>query len=191
MIKVEVADQQVLDTINHLITSLENPRSVYKDIGEYLVDSTKRRFATSTAPDGTRWASNSQVTILQYLAGKSDGGKKKGYFYAKNTKKDPNRKGKLAALGIEAVTSKRPLIREGTLSEQISYKVDENGDLLIGSPMGYAAVQHFGAKQYSFEGGKTPWGDIPARPFLGISDKDKSTILGYLSDFMLPGLNRR
>ena len=33
----------------------QNPSPVLKQTSELLVDSTKQRFATSAAPDGTRW----------------------------------------------------------------------------------------------------------------------------------------
>ena len=43
--------------------------------------------------------------------------------------------------------------------------------------MAYAAVHQYGAAKHSFTGGKTPWGDIPARPFLGLSTDDQGFIV--------------
>jgi hypothetical protein len=40
------------------------------EIGETLMELTKVRFQTSTAPDGGRWAPNAQTTLLSYLSGK-------------------------------------------------------------------------------------------------------------------------
>ena len=52
----------------------------------------------------------------------------------------------------------------------------------------YAVVQQFGAKQGAFGRDKRnhplPWGDIPARPFLGFSDRDKADILAILSEYL-------
>ncbi|MCL2346105.1 MAG: phage virion morphogenesis protein [Desulfobulbus sp.] len=36
-------------------------RGVFGEIGEQLVESTKQRFSTSTAPNGTRWLPNSSL----------------------------------------------------------------------------------------------------------------------------------
>jgi len=67
-----------------------------------------------------------------------------------------------------------PLIGETKgLSNDIAYAL-LNDSMMIGSNKEYAAVQQFGAKQHEF--GKAPWGDIPARPFLGISDADRDAI---------------
>lgn len=67
--------------------------------------------------------------------------------------------------------SKKPLIGEsGALSGQIFYRLVGNS-LEIGSSMEYSAVQQFGAREGSLGGG-APWGDIPARPFLGVSADD-------------------
>jgi phage gpG-like protein len=51
--------------------------------------------------------------------------------------------------------------------------------------MVYAAAQQFGMKKgyagRNSKGRPIPWGDIPARPFLGISDYDKATILDFIA----------
>lgn len=36
-------------------------------IGEVLVESTQRRFVSSTAPDGSRWERNSEATLAALL----------------------------------------------------------------------------------------------------------------------------
>jgi phage virion morphogenesis protein len=87
----------------------------------------------------------------------------------------------------------KPLIDTGTLRDQIGYTEDANG-LTIFSTMEYAATQQFGAKQGAF--GRTkrnapiPWGDIPARPFLGISIEDEQVIVETISDYLVDVLNR-
>lgn len=185
MISIELADNQVSQKLEKLIRSVENTRPVLELIGEMLVDSTKLRFATSTAPDGTRWAPNTQVTILRYLSNKSGKfskagkrvGDKDGYFFKKGANK-----GRLASKGIDVVTGKRPLIGlSSDLGRQIYPNIDGN-TLYIGSTMKYAAVQQFGATAKQF--GKAPWGDIPARPFLGLSDQDRANILDTISDYL-------
>lgn len=54
--------------------------------------------------------------------------------------------------------------------------------------MEYAAAQQFGMKKgyagANKRGSPIPWGDIPARPFLGISDHDRGMILDEISDYL-------
>jgi len=52
--------------------------------------------------------------------------------------------------------------------------------------MVYAAVHQFGAAQGAFgntsRGSPIPWGDIPARPYLGLSDDDRQEIETFVAD---------
>lgn len=75
----------------------------------------------------------------------------------------------------------RPLFGEtGLLSQLIHYEAGPR-QVIVGSPMEYAAMQQFGGKRSRFP---NLWGDIPARPFLGISKQDGRNIVytvhGYL-----------
>jgi phage virion morphogenesis protein len=51
---------------------------------------------------------------------------------------------------------------------------------IVGFSEKYAAIQHFGATKGEFgttsRGSAIPWGDIPARPILGLGDQDISEI---------------
>ena len=135
-----------------------------------LVVSTKQRFAESKGPDGVPWAKNSATTLMRYL----------GQYKSSYSKRD----GRLTKKGAERAAGKRPLIGEtGSLSSQIHYVVEGQGVLAVGSTMIYGAVQQFGAKKREFQG-KAPWGDIPARPFLGISGQDSQNILDTISDYL-------
>jgi len=76
-----------------------------------------------------------------------------------------------------------PLIGESkALSSGIYYDAASDA-LQIGSAQEYAAVQQFGAKQHAF--GKSPWGDIPARPFIGLSADDVDAIALLVRDHLL------
>jgi phage virion morphogenesis protein len=63
MIEVEWNGRAVHESLQNLQQQVSNLRPVLLAIGEDLVDSTKRRFETSTGPDEQRWADNSEVTI--------------------------------------------------------------------------------------------------------------------------------
>lgn len=169
MIEIDITDEGVQKALDRLFKSVEDVRPVLAEIGEVLVESTKERFATSTGPDGQRWASNSQVTILRYLG-------VYGGSFGKN--------GRITEKGAGRAMSKRPLIGETRdLSRQINYSIDSENTLSIGSPMIYAAVQQFGARKHEFQG-KSPWGAIPARPFLGLSDADTGNILQIIASYL-------
>lgn len=166
MIEIKVDDARVKAALEHLAQAAARPRPALLAIGESLVESTKKRFETSTAPDGTRWAPNSQATYLGMV--NSFG---KGNF---------NKGGKINARGATRVAGKKPLVLEGTLAEQIHYALDGNG-LRVGSPEKYAAMQQFGGKKADFP---NLWGDIPAREFLGVSEADAQMIVGTVSEYL-------
>lgn len=76
----------------------------------------------------------------------------------------------------------RPLTGEtGSLMDTINYQLIGQDTLEIGSPMEYAAMQQFGGTKSEFP---FLWGDIPARPFLGISAEDEAIILSTIDDFL-------
>lgn len=75
-----------------------------------------------------------------------------------------------------------PLVGEGTLAEQISADLIGYNILEISSSMQYAAMQQFGGDKSEFP---HLWGDIPARPFLGISDQDENEILTTVEEYFV------
>ena len=76
--------------------------------------------------------------------------------------------------------STKPLIDSGTLMRQIDSKVIGN-ELLIYSTLEYAAMQQFGGTKLQFP---HLWGDIPARPYLGISATDDAMIQRVLDNYL-------
>ena len=79
------------------------------------------------------------------------------------------------------------LTESGLLGDLIRWQLADGGrGVEVGSDRAYAAVQHFGQPQGASgktkRGGPIPWGDIPARPFLGLSAADERAILAILRD---------
>lgn len=71
-----------------------------------------------------------------------------------------------------------PLTDSGTLGNTIDFQLLGNDGVLIGSPINdYAAMMQFGGTKEEFP---FLWGDIPDRPFLGISDDDKTEIISII-----------
>ncbi len=123
--------------------------NLMNSLGLEIEEQTKERFiSTQTAPDGNPWADFADVT-RQYLL-------KQG-------------------LGNSA----KLLNREGELLKSIEGQAGE-WQVIVGSALEYAATHQFGAKKGAF--GKTsrnapiPWGDIPARPYLGLSSENISDL---------------
>lgn len=175
--KIDIDDRELRAALGALSRRAGDLRPALKLIGETLAESTKRRFATSTAPDGSKWKDNTELTRERYT----------DRFKTSRTKT-----GKRSAAGRRRSAGKKPLIGESRqLSTTIAYQV-RGGVLYVGSPMEYAATQQFGANQGQFgrsrRGGPIPWGNIPARPFLGISDDDRREIIAILRESLIGGI---
>ncbi|MEW6562751.1 MAG: phage virion morphogenesis protein [Pseudomonadota bacterium] len=166
MIEVKIDNKNVLDALDRLTKATANPRPALLAIGESLVVSTKKRFETSTAPDGSKWQPNSDTTLRMGLHS--------GNHFKKN--------GSLKKSGSSYLSNKKPLIgKTHSLATEIFPKFDSNG-LRIGSRLEYAAMQQFGGTTSLRS--MIPGKRIPARPFLGISDSDETMILKTVNDYL-------
>lgn len=65
------------------------------------------------------------------------------------------------------------LWREGSLMNSITHEVN-SWSVVVGATKVYAAVHHFGWKDRN----------IPARPYLGLSDEDKTDIIAIINGFL-------
>lgn len=130
-------DAEVIAALQRLRDRVGNIRPALAEIGEAMTESTKRRFGTTTGPDGEHWAANSDVTLAH----------KKG---------------------------NRPLTDYGDLADSIHPQPFGDFGVDIGSNLDQAAMMQFGGTTAEFP---HLWGDIPARPYLWISDQDKADIL--------------
>lgn len=148
-----------------------NMSPVLRAIGEDVMERSKQRFSTSTAPDGSPWAANTQATLIAYL------GKRRGFS---------DKTSKINAKGQKLAIGKKPLIAQGTLADQLKTDPTDTS-VIIGSTMGYAAMQQFGGTKSQF---LHLWGDIPARPFLPITasgdlyPQEQELILDMLQNYL-------
>jgi len=163
---IELTNRSGLDYLQGILERGKNLRPVLAEIGEDMAESTKRRFSTTKAPDCTAWAPNSATTLARY----SD-------LFAR--KKD----GSLTKKAQAKIAGKKPLTGETrALATTINYQLQGDNQVGIGSPMVYAAMQQFGGKKSEFP---HLWGNIPARPFLGASEADKTNIADLVRSYML------
>lgn len=180
MIKIEINDSE-LQALFERVRKLSDPKPLLSEIGEYGVRSTKQRFAAGRGPDGKPWAPNTQATILKILGRRS--GESVRRPGEKASSPYQRKDGRLNSRGAALVANKRPLIGESKrLSSEINYQLTTGG-VEIGSSLEYASVQQFGAKAGSFRA-RIPWGDIPARPFIGLSDADMEQVKGILRRYL-------
>lgn len=88
-------------------------------------------------------------------------------------------------LGRKKRNRDKILIDRGDLMGLLRYQADD-AKLDFGSDRIYAAVMQFGAAKGAFgttaRGGPVPWGDIPARPFIGLSGDDRREIEQIVMD---------
>lgn len=174
MIEVDFNEGEAITALFARIRArLSDLTPVMQDIGEQQIGATRARFLAGQAPDGSVWAPKSPATMAAQAA--------------RGDRPDP-----------------RPLIGPSKrLSSEIAYRVGPGGsNVTVGSSLIYAAVQQFGAAQGQFgaQMGRTkpsekrkasqdyffpiPWGDIPARPFLGLSDQDRTDIADILTEWL-------
>lgn len=173
-ITLDIDDREVLDALNALARRGSDLRPALQEIGEQLVQSTKDRFAEQKAPDGTRW---------EELSPKYQARKKKNQDLI--------------------------LVLNGYLVDSIRYQANAE-ELRVGSDRKYAAAHQFGFDGevavpehnrlitqafgrklkfpvYQTVGAFSRHMDIPARPFLGISDDDRAMVLQVLQEYLLAG----
>lgn len=174
---IELTNRSGLDYLQDLVQRVSDMRPVLLEIGEDMAESAKQRFSSTTAPDGTAWAPNSAVTLARYSA-----------MFAR--RKD----GGLTKRSAAKLAAKKPGTGETrALGTTINYQIQGDDAVGIGSPMVYAGTFHYGAKSGEFGFGvyatrngsfPLPWGDIPARPFLGASESDKANIVRLVQSYL-------
>ncbi len=153
---INVSSEAVERAITELLNKGEDLTAPMKSIGEEMINRTQQRFRDKEAPDGTPWAPNSPVTEA--------------------------RKGHGRVLEGES----------NELARLFSYSASSDG-VEWGSLMVYAAMMNFGAKRGEFGEGRyktkagtfpIPWGNIPGREFVGLSDDDEDEVLAILADHL-------
>lgn len=165
---IEVNDREVLGAFNAMLAVGVDPRPQLSLIGANLVASTRLRFRDSKAPSGVSWAPLSPVTLARRRGGASSTSKRGRELAAVR-----------AAKGLGPGGAK-PLLDTGRLSNSISYRV---GDMYVevGTNVVQARMQQEGARQGAFgrtrRGAPIPWGNVPPRPFLGLSDADRAMVI--------------
>ena len=145
-----------IEHLSGLVDAINDPSPLLAELGEYGLRSTRARFKTQTAPDGTAWAA------LQP-------------WYQKEKRRNKS----------------RILTLNGYLRGQMTWQLVGDRTVEIGSNLPYAAVHQFGAtikpraaKVLMFRGHVAKSVTIPARPYLVLSDEDRSEIVGRTLEWL-------
>ncbi|MEL7098282.1 MAG: phage virion morphogenesis protein [Pseudomonadota bacterium] len=158
MYRVEINQDEITPALKELAAKLDDMSPIMLAIGQNLEHSTEERYQRGEAPDGSAWAPKSQTTLDAYRR--------------RGQRADP-----------------RPLF--GTSPSNASLRTSifatSGPDFVeLGTNAIQAAVMQFGAGKGAFgatsKGSPVPWGDIPARPFLGLSDADEVAILETVAE---------
>ena len=167
---VTVKDDEVKQALAALQQHLNNMQPAMKKIGETIMERAKRRFDTSTAPDGTPWQPLSAVTL----------GIISGRLGSSYQKKD----GSLNKEGLAKMGARKPLVDTHTLSRQFFVSADQNSASVYNSEA-YAAIHQFGGMA-----GRNRQVKIPARPFLPVNAAgdlaatEREQVLQVIADYL-------
>lgn len=154
--QITVDDAKVLATLKELRERGANPRPALLSIGEYLLQAHDRRFTDQRDPEGNPWAPLSEA-------------------YKKTKRRNADK-----------------VLQLNGYLRRLAYQVDGE-TLQLGTNRVYGAAHQFGARRGDFgrgsyktrKGGfQIPWGNIPARPYLGINDENRSRIALELTDYL-------
>lgn len=156
-VSITLDDREVRDGLTELVARLGDARPALAAIGQLLVTETDLAFRGQRDPWGTAWAPLSAVTLKRRRKGPGSG-------------------------------PKASILRDtGRLAGSINYQADADS-VAVGSDVIYAATHQFGAKQGAFgrarRGSPIPWGDIPARAFLPISESGVDLPAGVRDDIL-------
>lgn len=164
MLRVEFNASEARAALGRAKAALGDLTPLHRDLKEYMIEATRKRFSSGVAPDGSRWAPKARSTIEHY-----------------------------ERLGYGGMAKTRTLYLIGRLSREIVGQAGKDG-AVIGSNLIYAAVMQEGAAKGAFgtdrRGRPLPWGNIPARRWLGLSPKDEAEIVAIAEEHMGSAIGR-
>lgn len=149
------------EAIRKATAELEDMTPIYRDVVEYMVEATRKRFTQGVGPDGKAWAPKKASTLDRY--------KRLGYGNLKRVLIGPSRQLSRQIVGEAAKTG-------AVIGSALIY----SGVMQDGAEKGA-----FGADR---RGRPIPWGTIPARVWLGISPADETAIVEIVDEHLSASL---
>ena len=140
-------DKEVRQELVRLLQANADRRPAMRIIANYLQASAERSFELQANPaTGAPWAPLSKTTVAR----------------RRKIGKGPT-----------------PILEQGGALRRSLTSEYKNDSVIVGTNLIYAATHQFGAKKGQFatkKGRPIPWGDIPARPFLGLRPQEREQI---------------
>ncbi|MDE2577943.1 MAG: phage virion morphogenesis protein [Hyphomicrobiales bacterium] len=160
--------------IARLAEKLGNPVGLLKAIGEAELQVTQDRFASKTAPDGTRWADNAPLTLM-LAGGKGSMLKRSGGLYGSLSY---TVSGTTLSLGPNKVYA-------AVQQFGATIKSKTGGPLRIPVPAGTMMAQGKGPSRRTNAPGAifVMSVTIPARPYIGVGPADEQAIMEAAQDW--------
>lgn len=168
--QVTIDDAEVKQALTALAGRIDNMQPVMQEIGEDIMERTKRRFGTGIGPDGQRWQQNAASTVLSMIA--------------RMGRKARLKNGNLSKKAQKTLMGKKVLVDTGSLARQFEVTATANS-VTVSNSMIYAAIHQFGGKA-----GRGKSVTIPARPFLPVTSSgevypdDQRRILQQIKDYL-------
>ena len=159
-VKIEIENKDARRKLHNLISALENKSAVTAIIAKHLHAITRRAFRKEQDPiTGKPWAELSPVTLA----------------IRKKRRKASTKKLRQTRLLLDSIVAD-----------------SDDRSAIVGTNLVYATTHQFGAKRGEFgsnrKGAPIPWGDIPARPFLGINKSDADAITTAVTRYIQKNL---
>ena len=154
-IRVEFKAKELRAALGRLVTAAHDFSPATKEIAAFLLRTTEDAFERERDPaTGQAWAPLSDVT-----------------------RRRREKSGHVGSGGAKKLQVTRSLL------DSIIADYDDSA-AVVGTNLKYATTQHFGAKRGEFRSGRRtiPWGDIPPRPFFGLSENDEQAVSDILRD---------
>jgi phage virion morphogenesis protein len=138
-----------------------------KAIGEYMLRATDQRFTDEEDPEGKAWTPHAAIT--RALAYRRKGGK------------THTAKRKQVSAAFLRYAASRKILTEGHYLRRSIHYVADRDSVVIGTPpdIPYAAIHQFGGKA-----GRGKKVKIPARPYLGINDRDRAKAVQIMKQYI-------
>jgi phage gpG-like protein len=155
MLTHEFNATRATEAIRKATDELEDMTPIYRDVVEYMVEATRKRFVQGVDPAGKPWAPKKASTLDRY--------KQLGYGNLKRVLIGPSRR-----LSREIVGE--PTRTGAVIGSALIY----SGVMQDGADKGA-----FGADR---RGRPIPWGRTPARVWLGISPADETAIVEIVDE---------
>lgn len=163
-IKVDVEDKAIKKLLTNVAANAKDLRSVFKDIGEYMLSEREGCFKKEQDPEGNDWQPLKIRTLYGSFRGK------------KYTKKK-----KLRKKFQNFLTRRKILTKDGHLRRTV-YKASTNMVLVAPDKVSekYAKIHQFGGKA-----GRKRKVKIPARPHLGINNRNREEFIEIIKEHLL------